>query len=98
SNVRIRPDSRGCGSGFLFSGDLSGPVGLPGVAVDEAAEVRHAIHAANSPPGTRLFQTTADHVLAGPLDLAAADGSPFGQSRRIVQRRDMGPQLVPETL
>jgi hypothetical protein len=73
-----------CVNGFL---SLRGavPVGFPLIGVNKNAKLCHAIDAAYAPSGTRLLQSSADHVLAGTLDLAPADRLPSGEATWIVE-------------
>jgi len=73
----------GCSNDLWAS--ICGPVGILLVAVDESTEGSHSVDASDSPTSTSLFQPPADHVLAGPFDLAAADGTALGQPSGIFE-------------
>src|SRR5207247_1582555 len=61
----------GCSNGLWQS--VVFPVGVPMVAVSQAAERGHAIHALDSPTSARLLKPPTNHVLAGPFGLTTAD-------------------------
>src|SRR5215471_1679629 len=89
---------KGAGADFCLSGDLCVPVGFPAMAVDEAAEVGHAIYATDSPASTGLFEASADHIFAGTFDLSAANRAAFRKTLGVMQMRNMIPQVVSEAL
>ena len=62
------------------------------VAVEQRAEIRHTTNPADTPAGTGLFESSADHVFAGSFDLAAADLAPLGQALGITQN---APEFAP---
>src|SRR5690606_10010861 len=84
----------GCRSGFRRLDLLSGPVGGPLVAVQEGTEAGHAVDTAGSPAGAGLFEASADMILAGTFDLAAADALAQFQALGIVQVMLVGGQVV----
>src|SRR5262249_1421029 len=68
------------------------------MAVDEAAEVGHAIYATDSPASTGLFEASADHIFAGTFDLSAANRAAFRKTLGVMQMRNMIPQVVSQAL
>ena len=63
-------------------------------AVEQAAQAGHAVDAGDAPAGGVGFQAAADHVFAGPFDLAAADAAAFAQAFGVVQVLGVGGQII----
>lgn len=63
------------------------------VAVNQAAEACHAVDATDAPASTGLFQSVADHLLAGTLDLSAADRTPLGKPLGVFQMLGLTAQV-----
>ena len=69
------------------------PVVIPLFAVHVRAESDHSIDTPDSPPCSGLFESSADHVFAGPFDLAAADRPAFREAFGVVQVIDVRRQV-----
>src|SRR6516162_3807201 len=80
----IRPVlTSGCVRGFWQSFEAVVPVGLPGIAVQRAAQCRHPVRSPHPPPRPRLSHPPTDHLLARPLHQPTADALATAQPPRV---------------
>src|SRR5262249_33400309 len=75
----------GCVRGFWWSVESVLPVGSPGIAVEGAAQGRHAVGPPYPPTRPRLLHPPPDPLLAGPLHQSAADRLALRQPLGITQ-------------
>src|SRR5262249_12734238 len=77
--------SRGCVRGFWWSVESVLPVGSPGIAVEGAAQGRHAVGPPYPPTRPRLLHPPPDHLLAAPPHQPPADRLALRQPLGITQ-------------